>query len=66
VQRCGSDDPFGEEGSDSLNSIDGIEGNDVLDVGSGADTRSTDPIEESIGSCEQQRRWTQSKGPGMP
>jgi hypothetical protein len=62
VQRCGSNDLFGEEGSDSLNSIDGVEGNHALYVRSGTDTRSTDPIEESIASCEQQRQWTQSTG----
>jgi hypothetical protein len=47
VQCCGSDDLFGEESSDSLNSIDGVEGNDALDFRSGTDIRLTDPIEES-------------------
>ena len=65
MQRCGSDDLFGEEGSDSLNSVDGVEGNHALDGGTGTDTCSTDPIEESIASCEQHRRQTQSIEPGL-
>jgi Tol biopolymer transport system component len=55
VANDGSDDLFGEEGSDSLNSKDGVEGNDALDGGTGTDACMTDPIEESIASCEQQR-----------
>jgi hypothetical protein len=66
VQCCGSDDPFGEESSDSLNSIDGVEVNDALDFRSGTDTRLMDPIEKSIASCEPQRRWTQRTGSGLP
>jgi hypothetical protein len=62
VQCCSSDDLFGEKGSDSLNSIDGVEGNDALDIGSGADTCST----ESTANCEQQLRWTQGTGSGLP
>jgi Ca2+-binding RTX toxin-like protein len=53
VANGGSDGLFGEEGSDSLDSKDGVEGNDALDGGTGTDTCSTDPIEESIASCEQ-------------
>ena len=55
VANIGSDDLLGEEGSDSLNSKDGMEGNDAVDGGTGTDACSTDPIEQSIASCEQQR-----------
>jgi Ca2+-binding RTX toxin-like protein len=55
VANAGSDDLFGEEGSDLLNSKDSVEVNDALDGGTGTDACSTDAIEESIASCEQQR-----------
>jgi Ca2+-binding RTX toxin-like protein len=55
VANGGADDLFGEEGSDSLNSKDGVKANDALDGGTGTDACSTDPTEESIDNCEQQR-----------
>jgi hypothetical protein len=50
-----ADSLFGGGNADDLNSRDGMGGNDVLDCGSGTDTRVTDATEKSIVSCETRR-----------
>jgi Ca2+-binding RTX toxin-like protein len=51
----GADGIFGGDNADIHNSRDGVSGNDVLDCGSGTDTRVTDATETSIVSCETRR-----------
>jgi hypothetical protein len=48
-----ADNLFGDEGGDSLNSKDGVSGNDSLDGGIDTDTCVTDATEKSIVNCEQ-------------
>jgi Tol biopolymer transport system component len=53
VGGSGADSLFGGDNNDVLNSRDGVSDNDVLDCGSGTDTKVTDATEKSIVSCEQ-------------
>src|SRR5215207_7895146 len=48
----GADSHFGGDDNDVLNSRDGVSGNDVLDCGSGTDTKVSDATEKSIVRCE--------------
>ena len=50
-----ADSLFGRGDADDLNSRDGVSGKDILDCGSGTDTRVTDATEKSIVSCEMRR-----------
>jgi Tol biopolymer transport system component len=51
----GADSLFGGHNDDVLNSRDRVSGNDVLNCGSGTDTKVTDATEKSIVSCEIRR-----------
>jgi Tol biopolymer transport system component len=55
VGEGGADSLFGGDNADVLNSREGVSGNDVLDCGSGTDTRVTDATEKSTVSCEIRR-----------
>ena len=44
----GGDDLYGEEGDDTVNSRDGVAGNDLLDGGDGTDKKVTDTTERSV------------------
>jgi hypothetical protein len=48
-----ADNHFGDEGGDTLNSKDSVNGNDSLDGGIDTDTCVTDATEKSIMNCEQ-------------
>ena len=48
VGTGGADSLFGEDGDDTVNSKDGVGGNDRLDGGAGTDTRVSDATEKSI------------------
>jgi Ca2+-binding RTX toxin-like protein len=51
----GADSIFGGNNDDFLNSRDVVSGNDVLNCGSGTDSRMTDATEKTIVSCEIRR-----------
>jgi Tol biopolymer transport system component len=53
VGGSGADSHFGGDDNDVLNSRDGVSGNDILDCGSGTDTKVSDAAEKSIVGCEQ-------------
>jgi Ca2+-binding RTX toxin-like protein len=55
VGEGGADSLFGGDNDDVLNSREGVSGNDVLNCGSGTDTKMTDATEKSIVSCEVRR-----------
>ena len=64
VGGVGADSLFGGDSADILNSRDGVSGNDVLDCGTGTDTRMTDAKEKSIASCEIRRLTTGGRSSG--
>jgi Tol biopolymer transport system component len=49
----GADSLYGGDNDDVVDSRDGVSGNDVLDCGSGTDTKVSDATEKSIVRCEQ-------------
>jgi Ca2+-binding RTX toxin-like protein len=49
----GADQHYGENGDDTLNSVDGVKGNDSLSGGADTDTCFKDATEKSVSYCEQ-------------